>query len=231
MWPDTGSGLSTAFAVFILCFCSHVNTSKIVSELRYTSKSKFSNKVKKSVRATTVAYTVCALSYFFVGICGYMAFGNSIQGSILDSLGDRDVWFKPVIRVGYGLVVLFSYPILGFPAVCTIDAYIFKTDRTVLRRYVEGLIYTVVTWFLAINVPSLVDIFGVTGCLCDSLIVFIWPALYFIFMYRLERAKPVEMKCQWFKPKFYEYVIAWIILVVGAVVCVYTTYLEISKFF
>ena len=75
------------------------------------------------------------------------------------------------------------------------------------------------------------DIFGVTGCLCGSLIVFIWPALYFIFMYRLERAKPVEMKCQWFKPKFYEYVIAWIILVVGAVVCVYTTYLEISKFF
>lgn len=221
--------MSTAFAVFVLCFCSHVNSSKIVSELKYTSKSKFQTKVNKSMRATVIAYVICALSYFFVGICGYMAFGNSIQGSILDSLKDKDVWFKPIIRIGYGLVVMFSYPILGFPAVNTIDAYIFNTERTTLRRFVEGFIWSMVTWFLAVKIPTLTDIFGITGCFCGSLIVFIWPSLYFIFMYRKEQAKPVEMRSSWFKPKPYENVVAWVILVVGAVVCVYTTYLEIAK--
>lgn len=116
MWPTDFSGLSTAFAVFVLCFCSHVNTTKITAELKYTTgKSKFDTKVKKSSRATITAYTICALSYFFVGVCGYMAFGNSIKGSILDSLENTDIWFKPVVRVGYGLVVLFSYPIPRLP--------------------------------------------------------------------------------------------------------------------
>ena len=217
--------------MFVLCFCSHVNSSKIVSELKYTSKSKFQTKVNKSMRATIIAYTVCALSYFFVGICGYMAFGNAIAESVLDSLKSKDLWFKPIIRIGYGLVVMFSYPILGFPAVNTIDAYIFNTERTVARRYIEGFIWCLVTWILAVMIPSLSVIFGITGCFCGSLIVFIWPSLYFIFMYRKERAKPVEMRSSWFKPKTYEYVIAWIILVVGAIVCLYTTYLEIAKLF
>lgn len=183
------------------------------------------------MRATIIAYTVCALSYFFVGICGYMAFGNAIAESVLDSLKSKDLWFKPIIRIGYGLVVMFSYPILGFPAVNTIDAYIFNTERTVARRYIEGFIWCLVTWILAVMIPSLSVIFGITGCFCGSLIVFIWPSLYFIFMYRKERAKPVEMRSSWFKPKTYEYVIAWIILVVGVIVCLYTTYLEIAKLF
>ena len=200
-----------------------------MSELKFSAKSKFQTKVNKSMRATIIAYVICALSYFFVGICGYMAFGNSIQGSILDSMKDKNVWFKPIIRIGYGLVVMFSYPILGFPAVNTIDAYIFSSQRTTLRRYVEGFIWCMVTWFLAVKIPSLTDIFGITGCFCGSLIVFIWPSLYFIFMYRKEKSKPVEMRSSWFKPKTYEFVIAWIILVVGAVVCFYTTYLEIAK--
>lgn len=163
MWPTDFSGLSTAFAVFVLCFCSHVNTTKITAELKYTTgKSKFDTKVKKSSRATITAYTICALSYFFVGVCGYMAFGNSIKGSILDSLENTDIWFKPVVRVGYGLVVLFSYPILGFPACNTIDSYIFKGERTLVRRVSQGFIWVMISFLLAVLIPQLEMIFGVT---------------------------------------------------------------------
>lgn len=230
MWPDEANGLTTAFAVFVLCFCSHVNTTKITAELKYTpGKSKFMSKVKKSSRATITAYVICALSYFFVGVCGYMAFGNKIEGSILDSLKDTDVWFKPVVRVGYGLVVMFSYPILGFPACNTIDAYIFKGERTTARRISEGLIWVAVTFVLAVAIPQLEMIFGVTGNFCGVLIVFVWPALYFIAMCNAEKKKPVEAKSSWFKFSSCEYITAWIILVVGVILCIFCTAIEVVK--
>lgn len=230
MWPDQFSGLSTAFAVFVLCFCSHVSTSKTTAELRYTpGKSKFASKVKKNSRATITAYVICALSYFFVGVCGYMAFGNKIAGSILDSLKDTDVWFKPVVRVGYGLVVMFSYPILGFSACSAIDANLFKGERTTTRRISEGFIYVMVTFVLAVAIPQLETIFGITGNFCGSLIVFVWPSLYFIAMCNAEKKKPVEAKSSWFKFSSCEYITAWIILVVGVVLCIFCTAIEVIK--
>ena len=86
-WPKSSSDLSTSFAVFVLCFCSHVNTSKITSEIRFKKgKSKFPTRAHKTFRATIYAYIICALSYMFVGICGYAAFGDNIKDSILDNL-------------------------------------------------------------------------------------------------------------------------------------------------
>lgn len=230
MWPTDFSGLSTAFAVFVLCFCSHVNTTKITAELKYTTgKSKFDTKVKKSSRATLTAYTICALSYFFVGVCGYMAFGNGIKGSILDSLENTDIWFKPVVRVGYGLVVLFSYPILGFPACNTIDSYIFKGERTLVRRVSQGFIWVIISFLLAVLIPQLEMIFGVTGSFCGTLIVFVWPALYYLAMVKKEKAKPTDQRSKWFIFNICDVITAWIILVIGIILCVLCTGLEISK--
>lgn len=228
-WPRQATDLSTAFAVFVLCFCSHVNTSKITSELHFPEKSKFKNRATKMLKATLVAYVFCALSYLFVGICGYMAFGNKIEGSILDAMRDIDVWYKPVIRVGYGLVVLFSYPLLGFPACCTIDSWIYKTDRSLVRRLVEGFIWVALTLIVCLLIPSLSDIFGVTGSFCGVLLTFIWPAVYFIAMCNKEKKKPVENRVKWFRVRKWEEVVAWIILVVGIIVCFYATYLEVMN--
>lgn len=229
MWPTEFSGLSTAFAVFVLCFCSHVNTTKMTAELKYTSKSKFSSKLKKNSRATIIAYCICAFSYFFVGVCGYMAFGNKITGSILDSLENTDIWFKPIVRLGYGLVVLFSYPILGFPACNTIDAYLFKGERTFTRRVIQGFIWVMVTFLLAVLIPQLEMIFGVTGSFCGALIVFVWPALYFLAMIKKVEATPADQRPKWFKYSKCEKITAWCILVIGCILCILCTYLEIAK--
>lgn len=229
LWPRQAQDMSTAFAVFVLCFCSHVNTSKITSELHYPEKSKFKNKALKMLKATFVAYIFCAFAYFFVGICGYMAFGNQIEGSILDAMRNMNVWYRPVIRVGYGLVVMFSYPLLGFPACCTIDSWIFKTERSLTRRLVEGLIWVILTLIVCLLIPSLSDIFGVTGSFCGVLFTFIWPSVYFIAMCNKERKKPVENRIKWLRIRPWEEVVAWIILVVGVIACVYATYLEIMN--
>ena len=226
-WPRKATDLSSAFAVFVLCFCSHINTSKITSELHYPKNSKFATKAGKATKATVVAYVFCALAYLLVGICGYLAFGNTIEGSILDSMRNMSVWYKPVVRVGYGLVVMFSYPILAFPACCTLDSWMFKGERTAARRYGEAFVWVLLTLLVAIFIPSLSDIFGVTGNFCGVLLTFVWPAIYFLSIIRKEKAKPKDEQVTWFKVKSWEEIVAWVILVVGVIVCVYATGLEV----
>ena len=228
-WPKSPSDLSTSFAVFVLCFCSHVNTSKITSEIRFKKgKSKFPTRAHKTFRATSVAYIICALSYFLVGVCGYAAFGENIKDSILDNLEGGQWWY---IRIGYCIVVLSSFPILGFPACITLDSYLFNNERTQKRRYIEGFIWTVCCFIVWYAIPSISSIFGITGNTCGVLLTFIWPSLYFISMYKEEQKKPVDMKSQWFKPKYYEYVVAWVILCVGIVVCIWATGMEVKNLY
>ena len=226
-WPNDSEALSTSFAVFVLCFCSHVNTSKITSEIRFKQgKSKFATKAHKTFRATTYAYVICALSYFFVGVCGYAAFGDNIKDSILDNLEGGFWWY---IRIGYSIVVLSSFPILGFPACITIDSYLYKGERTATRRYIEGFIWTMLCFVVWYAIPSISAIFGITGNTCGVLLTFIWPSIYFIAMYREEQKKPVDMKSSWFKPKPWEVIVAWIILVLGIIVCIWATSMEVMK--
>ena len=227
-WPRKTTDLSSAFAVFVLCFGGHINTPKITSELRYNKESsKFKSKASKVTKATIIAYVFCAIVYLFVGICGYLAFGNTIQGSILDSMRNMNVWYKPVVRVGYGVVVMLSYPFLAFPACCTLDSWMFKGERTAARRYGEAFVWVLLTLIVCLAIPSLSSIFGVTGNFCGVLLAFVWPALYFIALCRKEKAKPKDEQVTWFKVKSWEEIVAWVILVVGTIVCIWATSLEV----
>lgn len=229
-WPRQATDLSSAFAVFVLCFCSHVNTSKFTAELRFNkATSKFKSKALKATRATIVAYSFCALAYLFVGICGYLAFGAEIQGSILDSMRSLDVWYKPVVRIGYSVVVISSYPILVFPACCTIDGWLFKDERTNKRRYIEVFIWVTLTYLTYLLIPSLSSIFGVTGNFCGVLLTFIWPSVYFLSIINKETSKPMDRRCQWFTVQAWMKPVTWVILVLGVIVCIYATTLEIMN--
>lgn len=227
LWPKTTSDLSSSLAVFILCICSHINTSKITSEIRHKSgKSKFATKAHKAFHATFVAYVVCVLVYFFVGVCGYAAFGENIQDSILDNLEGGFWWY---IYIGYSIVVLSSFPILAMPALITFDNFIFKSERTTKRRVIEGFGWTLIAFFIWYKIPSLSTIFGITGNLCGSLLTFVFPSIFFLSMCKKEKSKPVEMRSTWFKPKPYESVAAWSILTLGVVVCVWATSMEVMN--
>ena len=229
-WPRQATDLSSAFAVFVLCFCSHVNTSKFTAELRYNkATSKFKSKAEKATRATVVAYLFCAAAYLFVGICGYLAFGAEIQGSILDSMRALSVWYKPVVRVGYGVVVISSYPILAFPACCTLDSWMFKGERTDKRRYSEAFVWVLLTYMVYLFIPSLSSIFGVTGNFCGVLLTFVWPSVYFLSIISKENAKPVEYRCPWFKVQPWMEPVTWVLLVLGVIVCIYATGLELMN--
>lgn len=78
-------------------------------------------------------------------------------------------------------------------------------------------------------IPQLEMIFGVTGSFCGVLIVFVWPALYYLAMVKKEKAKPMDQRSKWFIFNSCNVTTAWIILVIGIILCVLCTGLEISK--
>ena len=61
------------------------------------------------------------------------------------------------------------------------------------------------------------------------MVSFLRSSGYFIAMCNKERKKPVENRIKWLRIRPWEEVVAWIILVVGVIACVYATYLEIMN--
>ena len=229
LWPDTTDHLATAASVFLLSFCCHTNIPRLSDEVKHTSTSKFSSKLAKMNRIGIVSYILCSVSYLLVGAFGYFAFGNDINGSLLTSLRNSKYWFIPVIKVGYGLNTMLSFPLIAYVPTLSIDSMLFKTERTTKRRLTEAFIWVMLTYIVSQLVPELIDIFSITGSLCGSFIGFILPSLFYIRLCAIENAKPKDQQVKWLRKGPVSLAIAWVIMIAGAAVCVWATYMEIKN--
>ena len=77
--------------------------------------------------------------------------------------------------------------------------------------------------------PELIDIFSITGSLCGSFIGFILPSLFYIRLCAIENAKPKDQQVKWLRKGPVSLAIAWVIMIAGAAVCVWATYMEIKN--
>lgn len=221
--------LSTAISVFFTCFCAHVNIPQMTGELKFPSKSKFSNKLKKMDRVNCIAFIACSLIYLFVGLCGYLAFGANTKGSLLSNFTDMKVWYLDIVKIAYALVALFSYPVLSFSPLVSIDKMLFKNERTDLRRILEALIWSVLCLIVALAIPELNVIFALTGSLCGGALLLIFPALFYIYINKREKAKEQTSRLPMFSISNGKVTLAWVFFYVGIVLAVFLTGLEIKK--
>ena len=230
MWfPKNFTDFSTAIAVFFTCFCAHVNIPQMTGELKFPAQSKFSNKLKKMDRVNCIAFVACSLIYLFVGVCGYLAFGDKTQGSLLSNFTELNVWYLNIVKIAYALVALFSYPVLSFSPLVSIDKMLFKTERTNLRRILEALIWSVLCLIVALAIPQLNVIFALTGSLCGGALLLIFPALFFIYISKREKAKEQTSRLPMFSTTQASITLAWVFFYLGIVLAIFLTALEIKK--
>lgn len=137
--PDNFTDLSTAVSVFFTCLCAHVNIPKMTSELKFPTKSKFGNKLKKMDRVNNISFVACTVVYFLVGVCGYLAFGANTKGNLLSNFADLNVWYLNIVKVAYAFVALFSYPVLSFSPLVSIDKTFFKQPLSCVTSCVRGI--------------------------------------------------------------------------------------------
>lgn len=229
LWP-TWSEMGSALSVFVLCFCSHINIPRMAQEIKYTKKSKFASKTAKMLRVNIFAYSACAFAYFVVGGGGYLAYGENLKGNILDNFGETKTWYTVVVKIGYALVVLFSYPIVAYPATNTIYQWITSSPRTTARSYMLATCYCAITLILALVVPDLLKVFGITGATCGTFILLIWPSVMYILIYKkYKENKSGSPRADWFHPTKCSLIWSIAVLVFGIIVCVFATSQEVMN--
>ena len=230
-FPSNFLNLSTSVSVFFTCFCSHVNIPKMTSELRLPKSTRFPNKIKKMDRVNNIAFTACTVIYFLVGLCGYLAFGPETKGNLLSNFADMQVWYLNIVKVLYAIVALFSFPILSFAPLVSIDKTFFKQPRPAARRVEEAFVWSILCYLVAIAIPDLKVIFSLTGSLCGIALVFVWPSLFYIFINKREKAKEASSRIAIFKVSSKAITFAWILFYVGVVMAILMTALEVKKLF
>lgn len=113
----------------------------------------------------------------------YLIFGDDADGNILNSFPSNDVLFT-IVRVGFFLIVSFSFPVLGKSVMCNWSQLIFHTNHAndlPKGKYVAVfIITTLVPIIIAMFLPQCKPAIAVGGALGGCLACYTFPALLWI---------------------------------------------------
>jgi vesicular inhibitory amino acid transporter len=134
-----------------------------------------------SVHATqvlAVCFTVSTLSYGFMGIIGYLMYGDTLQSQITLNLPEASVAAKVAI---YTTLVnpLTKYALVVAPVAEAAEAALGVSKSAPLRALVRtGLV--VGTAVVALAVPFFADVVGLTGALLSCTATMLLPCLCYL---------------------------------------------------
>lgn len=103
VYVDKGTGIFVGFPITMVAFCMHYNTPRFYFELEGHNPWRFGWIATACFGFTLVVYQATAVS-------GYLLFGTSTKGDILENFGNDDN-LAFAARVALSIVMLFSYPL------------------------------------------------------------------------------------------------------------------------
>jgi sodium-coupled neutral amino acid transporter 7/8 len=124
------------------------------------------------------ALGVCLSLEGTVAIFGYLSFGAATAGNILLNYPMKNIG-AGVARVGMGFVAIFAYPMANFTARLTIRSLVFKRDPEFAdwKFYTVTVLWFIMTLLIALFVPNISIVFGLTGSLGCTAVMFLFPGL------------------------------------------------------
>lgn len=200
--PITKVKLSTdainGFSTVIFAFCNHFTMLAIVP--RFIDPTP-----KRRALLTGGSSTVVFIFYLFVAVFGYLHFGDGVPGFIL-SAGSRQQSPPYILaKLLVSVVIIFSYPLLCDPAKSCFDLLLTKvigpaSASTASVRNI-GITAALVAFsaFIAATCSEIAGaILGIFSASCGSLLMFIFPALFFLKLGTKYRVSPVERGIAYF---------------------------------
>ena len=184
-WFVWDLSLLSAFSAIILSYVNQPSILPIISSLERPTEAR----KKTLIMSTQVAVL---LVYLTVAFCGYLHFGAVIKtyGAILNGKPDSVAYVVGGLLTS--VLLIFTYPLILFPARLTLD-WLFLT---ILGRFgprfraklqgtyglfvAEGLAIILLTTFLALVFPQVTDILDVFVPIGGSFIAFIFPSVAFL---------------------------------------------------
>jgi len=169
----------SAISVMSLAYCCQSNIFPVYAELR--------NPTLGNMRISALTgVTLCGFLYIIAGFCGYVAYGENVQGDWFLNLSTQTGF--QVLRCFFCLALFVHYPLTHFALRRSIEQILFPSRPfSWLRHCTETFLAVYTSYALAVSLPSLNAIFSFTGALTSFMIGFILPCAFFIKLMPGER--------------------------------------------
>lgn len=185
--------LQTSPFVFFAFVC-HMNVPMLYQDLRRRSKmvrdSHYSSKRAKMMCAVTVALTVCFLLYGLCALFGFILFKDKISDDILTNFKYEQLIISPYIKLVYSLLLSMSYSVMSYSGRQSLHRLLLKmcpkigTEPSFVVRLAETLFITCGTTGIAMSGVDIGLVFGLTGSITCTALMYIFPGLFFFLTTR-----------------------------------------------
>ena len=223
--PRISTQFFSAFGNIIFAFVNHFTIVAIVPVMIDPSPQRRTTMITASNITVLVVYLTAAIS-------GYLHFGSSIDPSKPDILNSPEsmTMSYAIAKLAFASVMVFSYPLLCDPARSALDQLItrlvlFRAPERhsswarlfQLRHYTETILLVAVPTLIAVTAAKFAALFlDIFSSLCGSLLVFIFPSLYFM--------KLAQPKMYNFKIHSWERALIFVNILVGVSVAIIGTF-------
>lgn len=173
-FPDSLDVLN-ALPIICFAFLCHMNAFPIRNELKDPT-------LVRMGHVSLASMLVCASIYFLAGAFGYFAFTDSTLDNLMLNFvtsGNTLAFTMDVLRVGFGLALIFSFPVIIYEAREGIVHLFFQNSpaaHTSRFHFLLNLAMVSFACLIGILVPQIDTIFGIVGSTATPMIVFILPA-------------------------------------------------------
>ncbi|KAL5974414.1 hypothetical protein ACLOJK_031079 [Asimina triloba] len=168
--------LFTVVPVIVTAYICHYNVHNIANELEDSSQ------MQSVVRTSLV---LCSSLYIMTSLFGFLLFGDSTLDDVLANFNTNlgipySSILNGVVRLSYAVHLMLVYPIIFFALRLNLDGLLFPLQRPLVldnwrfSSITMGLISII---YLGANfIPSIWDVFQITGATAAVSIGFIFPA-------------------------------------------------------
>ena len=202
-----------AFTVILFAFCNHFTMLAIVPSFKDPTP-------RRRTLLVLISSSVILIFYVFVSLFGYLHFGNSVDENILLANSSK---IYAVAQLVVAVVILVSYPLLCAPTKSCVDFLLCKRFGSATGKYIHirnisitaGLVLSSALVAM-VSANDVLDILGLFSAFCGSLLMYIFPALYFLRLgHSIKGQYPISKT---------ERVVAYVDIALGTVVLIFGTF-------
>jgi len=190
-------------------FVAHYNSPRFYTELKDNTVGRFATMVSYSFGASS-------LIYFLVMVFGFLTFGKSCDGYILNNYSNNDP-LATLCRLCVAMALVFTYPVVfvgvrdGFLDLCHVPMY---KHTAANLNLVTVFLLTIIT-IIAACFSDLRMINAVGGGSLGTIVVFVFPAL--MFRAAVEQQHPDDITSASIREVNFAIALMWFGIVMGII--------------
>lgn len=134
------------------------------------------------------AYILTLIMYTLMGIFGYLAFGDEVDGNVLNSISENnDSGLIALMLIMFCFTILFTFPLVAFALRISLHYLLAKLRQIKLKHEIPTLPAwgeSTLLFGLSLLVGNLLNdvsiVFGITGAISSTVLSLVLPPLMFL---------------------------------------------------